>query len=317
MHVMDAFSPHFASNAGDKLASFSIATPKTQSSPLVFASPHSGRRYPAELMGDIIATRHQLRRIEDAYVDELFANTPENLGAPLLHALIGRACIDLNRASNELDPAMFAKPLRGRILSRSARVHAGLGCIPRIAYGGAPIYDRKLSLDELSDRFDVIYHPYHSALDTLVKTTRQAFGVCFLVDCHSMPSDADVTRPLDDIVLGDRFGGSCTSQFTSIVEQALSARGYKVSRNTPYAGGHVTMTHGRPERGRHAIQIEINRRLYLDENAVEPTQDMQRLKQDLEDAFLEVSDWTKSYAEDLQNSSRRKKAAPMKTRPSK
>ncbi len=275
--------------------SFAITHPKTQTSPVVFASPHSGRAYPRIFFSACIADPMDLRRVEDAYVDYLFSDTPQ-WGSPLLRALVSRACLDLNRAANELDAHIIDPPLKSPRPNRTPRVQAGLGCIPRVAFSGSSIYGRKLTPDEVKKRLKTVYIPYHKALDTLIDSTRKAFGVSFLVDCHSMPSQSEHGASFPDIVLGDRFGAACNSDFTNLIEQAFITRGYSVVRNRPYAGGFITQSQGRPEKQRHAIQIEINRKLYLDEHNVILSSNAENLKKDINAIFESVSEWATNNA---------------------
>lgn len=283
----------------DELAeTFIVAEPDRLRTPLVFASPHSGRSYPAAFLEACAAPLIDLRRIEDAYVDLLFAGVA-HFGAPLIHAQIGRACIDLNRAPTELDVAMFCEPLDAAPVSRTPRVSAGLGCIPRIAHGGKAIYRGKLPAADAYERLERIYHPYHRALDALLDKSHAAFASAILIDCHSMPSTTETGAPLPDIVLGDRFGAACSPALTRMVEQGLTRRGYTVARNSPYAGGHITSSRGRPDKGRHALQVEINRRLYLDEENVEPIKGLDKLRLDLEGCFQDVARWSLDFARRL------------------
>jgi N-formylglutamate amidohydrolase len=235
---------------------------------LIFASPHSGRRYPPEFLRMSRLDRHALRQSEDCYVDLLFEAAPA-FGAPLLRALFPRAWVDVNRARDELDPRMFVDPLPLSADTRSNRVRAGLGVIPRIVADGQDIYDRKLKYFEVRRRIAACYDPYHRALSSLIAAARAQFGCAILIDCHSMPSAGGAPfREGDqaiDFVLGDRFGSSCAPAVTSLVEQTLSRLGYQVSRNAPYAGGHVATAFGRPADGVHVLQVEINRGIYLDE----------------------------------------------------
>ncbi len=265
--------------------------------PVVFSSPHSGRAYPEDFLQVCQADLMDLRRIEDAYVDELANEAPSITGAPLIQAMIGRACVDLNRAPNELDATMFTDTLAELPVSRSPRVAAGLGCIPRIAHAGTRIYRRKLSPPVALQRLEQIYRPYHKALQSLVDRAHEQFGVSFLIDLHSMPSCTESGVLLPDIILGDRFGAACSQGLTKELELAFRTRGYSVARNAPYAGGHITLSMGRPQAERHAIQIEINRRLYLDEQNVTKTSDFQFLKADIEGALKSVSHWAVRYAE--------------------
>lgn len=254
---------------------FLVIEPLRRTAPLIFASPHSGRRYPADMRA--AAGLMSLRRSEDAFVDELFASAP-HLGAATISAQVARAYVDLNRDPDELDPAMFEDaPAAARA---TARVQAGLGAIPRIAGDGQQIYRRKLTAAEARERISNVYHPYHEALATLVQSTRAAFGCAVLIDCHSMPSCARGAGA-PDIVLGDRFGASCHPSVTALAETALRRAGYRISRNAPFAGGHTTQTYGRPGHKTHCLQIEINRALYVDERNLELTSGFSRVKADM------------------------------------
>jgi N-formylglutamate amidohydrolase len=260
-----AGKPGFEAAAAD--APYTVIEPLHRSSPLVFASPHSGRRYPAEMLSLAQVGLHSLRRGEDAYVDELFAGAAKH-GAPMLCAAVARSFIDLNRAPYELDPEMFADALPAYAASGTARVQAGLGAIPKIAGDGRQIYRGKLNLAEAERRISSVHLPYHQALARLIDETRSVFGCAILIDCHSMPSFIASPRA-PDVVLGDRFGAACHPSVTALVEASLRKMGYRVARNAPYAGGHTTQTYGRPEMHVHALQIEVNRGLYLDEQSLE------------------------------------------------
>jgi N-formylglutamate amidohydrolase len=243
---------------------FVVHEPGERRLPFVFASPHSGRLYPESFLRRSRLSALNLRRSEDAYVDELFASAVD-IGAPLIAARFPRAFLDVNRSAAEIDTAMFDGPLRLAVDSVSPRVSAGLGVIPRIVRDGAEIYRDKLSANEAESRLALFYQPYHAALDNLIAETQRRFGTALLLDCHSMPSAAAVP----DIILGDRYGLSAAPAVTRAVERAFEAQGFKVSRNVPYSGGFTTQRHGRPAVGIHALQIEINRALYLNEEAIE------------------------------------------------
>jgi N-formylglutamate deformylase len=243
---------------------FHIHAPAHQSLPFVFASPHSGRLYPPAFAAASRLGATALRRSEDAYVDELFQDVV-GLGAPLISARFPRAFVDANRGPGELDSAMFDAPLDLRVDPPGARVAAGLGVIPRIVRDGAEIYAGKLAAAEARTRIERLYRPYHTALAQLVDQTMARFGVAVVVDCHSMPSAAAIP----DVVLGDRYGASATGALTRWTQEAFMQSGFSIARNAPYAGGHTTITYGRRPRGCHAIQIEINRTLYLDEERIE------------------------------------------------
>jgi N-formylglutamate amidohydrolase len=266
--------------------SHDVLAARTQTLPLVVASPHSGRHYPPEFVAAARLDRLALRRSEDGFVDELFAHAP-NLGAPLLRANFPRAYVDANREPFELDPRMFADPLPTYANTRSARVAAGLGTIARVVANGADIYAGKLRLAEAMSRIRSYYWPYHNALRDLIATTRERFGGCILLDCHSMPS---VGGPMDhdpgynrvDFVVGDCHGTSCSPRVSRTIERSLRDLGYHVTRNAPYSGGFVTRHYGRPEQGVHAVQLEINRGLYMDEVQVRRGPNLPALARDME-----------------------------------
>jgi N-formylglutamate amidohydrolase len=272
---------------GPAAAAFAVAEPLAVMSPAVFATPHSGRVYPADFLDACGATLIELRRIEDALVDRLLADVPQH-GAPVLRGLIARACVDLNREETELDPDMFSDPPAAWTQRRSPRVEAGLGCLPRLAFNGAPIYARKLRRAEAEARIGGVHRPYHRALVALLRRAEAMFGAAFLIDCHSMPTDAEGARGLD-VIIGDRFGQSCTAAFAETAEAAFRRRGYRTGRNAPYAGGWSTVAHGQPGLGRHAVQIELRRGLYLDELAVEPNAGFAETKRALTDVAGELA----------------------------
>lgn len=258
---------------------FVLIEPLRRTSPLIFASPHSGRRYPPELLADARVSLISLRRSEDAYVDELFAGAAAH-GACVLSATVARAYVDLNRDPAELDPEMFDERPPPSPQSNSARVQAGLGAIPRISGDGQTIYRRKLSLGEAERRINAVHRPYHALLQSLVAETKELFGCAVLIDCHSMPNNARGAHA-PDVVLGDRFGASCHPSVTALAEATLRRLGYRVARNTPFAGGHTTQSYGRPAARVHALQIEINRGLYVDERTLERTNGYARVRADM------------------------------------
>lgn len=263
-----------------------VFEPSRLTLPLVFSSPHSGRDYPAEFVESSRLDARMLRRSEDSFIDELYAGVVE-LGAPLIAALFPRAYCDPNREAYELDPSMFKDRLPDHVNTRSPRVQAGLGTIPRVVASGAEIYADRLTLAEAEERIARCYRPYHRRLTELVERARAALGWSLLVDCHSMPSvggpmDRDAGAGRLDVVLGDCFGASCAPLFTQTAEEAFTRLGYRVVRNAPYAGGFTTRHHGRPRQGSHALQIEINRALYMDEAEHRRGPDFERVKADLE-----------------------------------
>ncbi len=254
-------------------SSSEILAPRLQSVPLVFASPHSGQAYSEAFIRSSRLSARQLRRSEDSFVDEIFASAPE-FGAPLLRAHFPRAYVDANRAKYELDPAMFIDDLPTYVSTKTPRIMAGLGTVPRIVANGEEIYRERLAFDEAKQRIENHYQPYHNALAGLLDQTLKTFGTALLIDCHSMPSIGDNGRgpaspPLADIVLGDCHGRSCNRQITDIAEKVCRDMGLSVARNRPYAGGYSTKHYGKPRAGVHALQIEINRSLYMDELRIE------------------------------------------------
>ena len=279
------------------LPPFEVRRPKGKPGPLVFASPHSGRIYPAAMMDASALDAATIRRSEDAFVDELIERAPDH-GATLLLARLARAYVDVNREPWELDPAMFEDELPEFARGRTARVAAGLGSIARIVSEGQEIYSRKLTFEEARERIEAAHRPYHEALAALLEEATAAHGVAILIDWHSMPSAAAAQARSGkgcDMVLGDRVGAACSPLLTRLVEDELEAMGYRTVRNAPYAGGHTTEHYGRPARRVHALQIEINRALYLDEATTEPTEGLARLAGDVErmTRTLAEADWGK------------------------
>jgi len=252
-------------------SAFSIAMPDVRSTPVVFASPHSGRNYPWSFIRNSSLDEITIRTSEDAFVDRLFDCAP-SLGAPLLAANVPRAFVDVNRSADELDPALIAGvKQRGH----NPRISSGLGVIPRVVAGGQVIRAGKISRYEAMARLDDCYYPYHAALKTLLDEAHAQFGRAILFDCHSMPHEAIVasSHPTDqrpDIVLGDRFGSACDSSIVEAVERIFAHAGLKTARNLPFAGAYVTQHYGRPSRQQHVLQIEIDRAVYLNELKIQP-----------------------------------------------
>ncbi len=262
---------------------FTVLEPKPPTAPLVFNSPHSGRIYPNAFLEASRLDPLALRKSEDAYIEELFAPVV-GLGAPLMHANFPRAYLDVNREPYELDPALIAGKLPQYANSQTVRVIGGLGTIARIVTDQEEIYRNPLSLDAALCRIQQLYKPYHAALHQLIANCHRTFGKAVLIDCHSMPSspNRNWTQPRPDFVLGDRFGTSCDPEFTRIVAQQLRRLGYRTSTNNPYAGGFITEHYGHPAQGHHALQIEVNRALYLDEATFEKTSGFTTLRSNLE-----------------------------------
>ncbi len=289
---------------------FQLFAPSAPAGPLILNSPHSGRNYTEDFRAASRLDSQSLRLSEDCFVDELFAGAPSH-GATLIAATYPRAYIDVNREPMELDPRMFDDRLPAEANTTSDRVAAGLGTIARVVCSGLPIYDGKLLYREERARIENIYRPYHAALQSLIDDAQARCGFAILFDCHSMPSGQmgqtgqprsmlatrrplptdRGSRPLDpDMVLGDRYGRSCAPGLTSRIEEFLQDMGYSVARNDPYAGGYCTIRYGRPRAGVHAIQIEINRRLYMDEARIRRrVRAMQRVTDDMDRLIGAVS----------------------------
>ena len=250
--------------------------------PFIFSSPHSGRIYPASFIASSRLNAQALRKSEDCYVEELFA-AAAGLGAPLIAARFPRAYLDANREPYELDPALFRERLPDFANTQSLRVIGGLGTIARIVAESEEIYRDRLTLDDAFERIDRLYKPYHATLARLIEQTRRRFGIAVLIDCHSMPSinaaSSGGVRP--DIVLGDRFGASCDLGLTHLVRDACVAQGYHVALNRPYAGGFITEHYGKPAMHVHALQIEVNRALYMDEDTCVKTAGFEALQSSL------------------------------------
>lgn len=265
-------------------APYQLVRPATQRIPFIFASPHSGRLYPRAFLSQSRLTGANLRRSEDAYVEQLFASVV-SLGAPLIAARFPRAYVDANRAPNELDPTMFIGPLALPADPTSARVCAGLGVIPKLVRDGAEIYRHRLESRDAEERLSRLHKPYQDTLQQLVLEARTKFNSAVLVDCHSMPSAAAAC----DIVLGDRYGTAASHAVMRAAEAAFQRHGFSVARNVPYAGGYTTFKFGQPRRGVHALQIEISRALYLDEEQIAPTAGFTKLAARLHSALAELT----------------------------
>ncbi len=268
--------------AAGEFRHFDITEPTAQTIPFVYNSPHSGRHYPSAFLSDARLDSLAIRRSADHYVDELFAAAPD-LGAPLLAANFPRAYLDVNREPYELDPKMFSGPLPPFANISSLRVAGGLGTIPRIVAENMEIYRRRLTVEEGLSRIEEIYKPYHAALRRLIARTHARFGFSILIDCHSMPGNIRVSgsdvRP--DIIIGDRYGTSASAELSRAAISFLAERGFSALRNKPYAGGFITEHYGRPARGLHALQIEINRALYMDEVTLEKNADFEAVSGEL------------------------------------
>jgi N-formylglutamate amidohydrolase len=258
---------------------YRLTMPDIRTTSVVFASPHSGRDYPWNFVRRSVLDERTLRSSEDAFVDRLFESVPYN-GAPLLTATAPRAWIDVNRSSDELDPALIEGVTK---TAHNPRVSSGLGVVPRVVANGRAIYRGKLSLREVETRIDEVWKPWHGAIEQLLQDSMVMFGEAILIDCHSMPHEAieSIGHPhgrRPDIVLGDRFGAAASSEIVDRIESAFESSGLRVARNAPFAGAYVTQHYGRPGRGQHAVQIEIDRALYMNEQAIRPNNNFDAFK---------------------------------------
>jgi len=261
---------------------FRVERPEMLATPFIFNSPHSGRVYPSVFVKTSQLSAQALRMSEDLFIDRLFASVVDK-GATLMSARFPRAYLDLNRQPYELDPVLFHEELPNYANSSSLRVSGGLGTIPRLVNENEEIYAAPLPLTVGLARVERLYQPYHHALSALIEDTRGSFGFAFLIDCHSMPSHLGETpgAPPYDIVLGDRFGGSCSRDLVDFAATTFSMMGYRVGLNKPYAGGHITEFYGRPAGCVHALQIEINRGLYVCEKSFEISRGFAKLQADI------------------------------------
>ena len=280
-----------SATASTQNQSFVLRRPATRTTSVVFASPHSGRKYPEDFMRRAILNEREIRSSEDAFVDQLFDAVPDH-GAPLLLAQAPRAYLDLNRGPEELDPAAIDGVRR---LAHNPRIASGLGVIPRVVSNGRAIYNGKLSLQEAHHRIATVWRPYHDTLQMLLDEAFAAHGEAILIDCHSMPQEAldnvgppGAARP--DVVLGDRFGASAASSVVEQVEAAFASAGFKVARNMPFAGAYICQHYGRPSRRHHAVQIELNRALYMDEWLIKPNANFPAVKAALDSIIAQLTD---------------------------
>jgi N-formylglutamate amidohydrolase len=265
----------------------SLREPGRLTSAAVFSSPHSGRRYPESFRRVSRLDDVTLRASEDAFIDDIFSMVPK-YGAPLLSAEFPRAFADPNRGEDELDPALIARMASRK--PRTLRVSAGLGVVPRIVAEGTPIYDGKLGLDEVEARIECCYRPFHDTLAECLDRADALFGTSMLIDCHSMPSDNSRRGARRaEIVLGDCYGSSASNDISDAAFTLFRNAGFRVGRNAPFAGGYITQQYGAPQRGRHALQIEIDRSLYLDQKRILPNSNYADLKRALEPIVAQLS----------------------------
>jgi len=265
--------------------------------PLVLDSPHSGTSYPADF--DHLPSRAIVRRAEDTHVETLFGYAPD-AGATLVEALFPRAYIDPNRHPSDMDPAVLEEPWPG-LVTRSRKTELGIGLVWRLAQGGVPMYARPLSVADVERRIALYYEPYHAAVAAALEERHRRFGAVWHLNCHSMPAVGDVMsddpgRERAEFVLGDRDGTTCEPEFTAFVATTLSAMGYEVAINDPYKGVELVRKHGRPAERRHSLQIEINRRLYMDEASLARSTGFGALQADLVRLIEALADYVRARA---------------------
>jgi N-formylglutamate deformylase len=265
--------------------------------PLVLDSPHSGTSYPADF--DHLPSRAVVRRAEDTHVETLFASAPD-AGATLVEALFPRAYIDPNRHPSDMDPAVLEEPWPGPV-ARSRKTELGIGLVWRLAQGGVPMYARPLSVADVERRIALYYEPYHAAVAAALDERHRRFGAVWHLNCHSMPAVGDVMsddpgHERAEFVLGDRDGTTCEPEFTAFVAATLSAMGYEVAINDPYKGVELVRKHGRPAERRHSLQIEVNRRLYMDEVSLARTAGFAALQADLVRLIEALADYVRARA---------------------
>lgn len=271
-------------------APYQLTMPERRQTGVVFATPHSGRDYPAGFLRASVLDERTIRSSEDAFVDTLLDGVPA-LGAPLLAATAPRAWLDLNRAADELDPALVDGV---KLSAHNPRIASGLGVIPRVVAGGRAIYRGKITRAEAEARIDGFWRPYHDCLRGLMESARAGFGEAVLIDVHSMPHEAmdsigsiGLRRP--EIVLGDRFGTSASARVMERVEKAFARAGLRTMRNTPFAGAYIAQTYGQPSRGFHAVQVEIDRALYMNEREIRPNGNFMSFRRTLQAILTEIA----------------------------
>lgn len=280
----------------ETIPAFEWIGPGVGGAPVLFNSPHSGQHYPKSFLEASRLDHIQIRRSEDTYVDELF-QCATGRGAGFMRAFFPRAFLDVNREPYELDPSMFNGRLPAYANVRSIRVAGGLGTIARIVSDNEEIYAATLSVKDAIDRIESVYKPYHAALRDGLAAIRAQFGYAVLIDCHSMPSlgRTGIGRTRPDFILGDRYGSSCSGPIINMVAGTLKSMGYSVGRNKPYAGGFITEHYGRPGEHLHALQIEVNRGLYMNETDYTRSSGFDRLADNLAILTESFCDFAATY----------------------
>ena len=282
---------------------FTIAKPENPL-PLVFDSPHSGNIYPPDFKP--AASTTDLAYAEDSYVGDLFSSAPDH-GAALLCALFPRSYIDVNRAVDDIDPLLLAEPYPNAM--PSSRSTAGIGLIRRLLKPGVPLYDRTLSSAEIQNRIETYYRPYHKALDELIETAHYNFGRVYHINCHSMPNSTAFpkqtrgmlghTQVASDFVIGNRDGTTCDATFLHALYDHLRHAGFRVTINDPFKGVEIVQRHGLPTRGRHSLQIEVNKSLYMNEETGEKSNDYDAFKNQIKKLVSFCAAYTNAQLRDL------------------
>ena len=269
---------------------FICHTPRNSHTNVIYNSPHSGRIYNANFLTQTALSLKDIRASEDCYVDQLLTSVTHS-GATLLEACFPRSFVDVNRAANDLDQKLIEKL---NISSSDPRTAAGLGVVPRIVGEGLEIYQQKLSLQEVNSRLDTCYFPYHKQLQKLINQAIKNFGTAILFDFHSMPHNCLENKTSDkssvpQIVIGDCFGSSCTPSFSEDVFDIFVSEGFSVIKNNPFSGGFITKHYGVSHQNIQAIQIEIDRSLYMDEQNLTLSDGYFALKNKLSDVVHALS----------------------------
>jgi len=268
--------------------------PEGDLAPVVFDSPHSGSIYPDDF-GHCIERIH-LRRTEDAFVDQLFAAAPR-MGATLLCALFPRSYVDPNRSPDDIDPAILVGKWPYEA-NPGVKAKLGIGLIPTQEPGGV-VYDRLLSVEEACHRLDAYYWPYHRELEEVLDRTQRLYGAFWHVNCHSMPAVSTIVAPegpgvpRPDFCLGTRDGTTCDSAFVAFVEHCLVDMGYTVTINDPYKGVELVRRYSDPLNGRHSLQLEINRGLYMDEASIVKSESFAALEENIALLVQKICDFAR------------------------
>ena len=271
--------------------SFKVKVSGTGTFRTIYSSPHSGSNYSEEFLAQSNLNLIELRSSEDAFIGELF-EIATTYGSAFIEATFPRSFIDLNRSHLELDPKLFQGDFE---YESTPRNFAGFGVIPRLSGKGNSIYNSFLSLDEAQKRLKKFYYPYHDNLKKLVHKAQLTSGFAIIFDCHSMPSSfpffqgSNYREHTSDIVLGDLNGASCDPWLTRKVKAIFESQGFSVVINKPFAGGFITKNYGNPKKSIHAIQIEINRGLYMDEEKIKPNNNFKAFKSTLAGIILKLS----------------------------